>query len=337
MEKNLFLNLKAKYKTLDTNKLKYNTKHVLKSPIGIIAIILIFSLFAFQVSTQGILAIVIFGAIPFIAIFLNKIFLNPQFGLASIFFLGFTAIGILRYMPVPIPLGLSIDGILILIYVSLFFKSIKEKVDWSKASNVLTLLAFIWFLYSLFELVNPEARSKIAWFYAMRGVSLYMLLLIPLVFILFDTIKSFQFFIAVWGILSLLGSLKGGMQLFFGPDYAEQNWLNAGAYVTHILFGKLRIFSFYSDAGQFGAAQGHTGLVFMILFFSCRIKKLKIFYLVVSLLGFWGMLISGTRGAIAAPGAGFLVYFLIKKNFKLPNRKFLVFLSGKKRDRKSVV
>jgi hypothetical protein len=47
----------------------------------------------------------------------------------------------------------------------------------------------------------------------------------------------------------------------FGVDTAEQEWLNEGSYKTHILFGKLRVFSFIAFA-QFGAATRSTGVVF---------------------------------------------------------------------------
>jgi len=301
----------------------YIDKDFLNSYWGIAFVFFMTFIAAMAISKAGVIAAIGFIGLPFIAIFLNKIFLKPEVGITTIIALGFLAIGILRYLPGQVPLGLSIDGFLFLTYIALFFKSTTGKVPWYKAKSTLTLLAAIWFMYSLFELINPEARSKVAWFYAMRGVSMYQLLLIPLVFILYDNVKSLQYFFFIWGFFSILGSLKGGMQLVMGPDFAEQAWLDAGNAGTHILFGKLRVFSFYSDAGQFGAAQGHAGLVFGILYLSCKEKKRKIFYLIVSLLGLWGMLISGTRGAIAVPGAGFFIYFILKKNFKLTTAGFV--------------
>ena len=295
----------------------YKTSSFLNSYFGVGVVITITFIAALAISKTGIVAAIAFIGMPIAVIFINKIFLKPEVGITTILALGFLAIGILRYLPGQVPLGLSIDGFLFLIYIALFFKSTTVYVPWHKARSVLTLLAAIWFMYSLFELINPEAKSKVAWFYAMRGVSMYQLLLIPLVFILYDNLKSLNYFFLVWGVLSILGSLKGVMQLVYGPDFAEQAWLDAGNAGTHILFGKLRVFSFYSDAGQFGAAQGHAGLVFGILYLACKEKKRKIFYLVASLLGLWGMLMSGTRGAIAVPGAGVFVYLILKKNFKL--------------------
>ena len=151
----------------------------------------------------------------------------------------------------------------------------------------------------------------------MRGLALYQWLVIPLLFILFNTSKDLNTFFIIWGILSLLGTLKGFLQFQFGVDTFEQTWLNEGGAETHILFGKLRIFSFYSDAGQFGASQGHAGVVFGILaLFKKGNLKLKTFFAFVAIAGFFGMLISGTRGAIAVPAIGGILFLILKKNAK---------------------
>ena len=44
---------------------------------------------------------------------------------------------------------------------------------------------------------------------------------------------------------------------------------------------------------------------------------MKIFFGVTAALTFWGMMISGTRGAIFVPIAGFFIYFVSTKNIKI--------------------
>ena len=172
--------------------------------------------------------------------------------------------------------------------------------------------------YVFLQLGNPEVISREAWFYAMRGVGLYQFLAIPLLFMLFSKQKDLNKFFIIWGILSLLGTLKGLQQFYFGVDPFEQRWLDQGGAETHILFGKLRIFSFYSDAGQFGASQAHAGVVFGILaLFKKANIKLRLFFTCVALAGFMGMLISGTRGAIAVPAMGGFIFLILCKNFKV--------------------
>lgn len=244
------------------------------------------------------------------------IFNNPKLGILLLIVLGFFVTGLARY--VPLAWGLTIDGLLILIYIALFFKGFAHKIPWDKAKSPLTLVVSIWMGYILLEIGNPEAQSKEAWFYAMRGVALYQWLSIPLLFVLFNKEKDLNTFFIIWGILSVLGTLKGFQQFAFGVDPFEKRWLDQGGAETHILFGKLRVFSFYSDAGQFGASQGHAGVVFGILaLFKKDNFKLKTFFIFVALAGFFGMLISGTRGAIAVPALGGIMLLILKKNLKV--------------------
>ncbi|MDE3253847.1 MAG: O-antigen ligase family protein, partial [Bacteroidota bacterium] len=85
-------------------------------------------------------------------------------------------------------------------------------------------------------------------------------------------------------------------------------------YKTHVLFGKLRAFSFLSDAGQFGANQAYSGVMAAIVAGSFRNKMIRVFFIVVAIFAFYGMIISGTRGALSIPFTGFGLYFVIKKN-----------------------
>ncbi len=270
-------------------------------------------------ASKGLITGMMMVILPGVIIFVNRVFLNPRFGLWSVFVVEFFVLGLGRYIQ-GVPMGLAVDGLLFLTYLGIIFKHFYEKVDWAPAKNLLTYLAMIWFGYALLELVNPEANSRVAWFYAMRGVSLYMILTVPLVFMLWRKPQDVERFLVLWAIFSIIGTLKGMGQKFFGVDPWEQAWLDAGGAVTHILFGKLRIFSFYTDAGQFGAAQGQAGVVFLILYLTYTDKKDRMkrrLFLISGLMGLYGMLISGTRGAIAVPIAGFFLYLILTKNIKI--------------------
>jgi len=167
------------------------------------------------------------------------------------------------------------------------------------------------------ELFNPLALSKTAWFYAMRGVSLYPLLVVPLAFLIFSRLRHLYAFLMIWAIFSLLGTLKGLQQEYIGLDSAEQYWLDTVGAVTHIINGKLRIFSFFSDAGQFGAAQGAAGVVFLCIAPAIRGSFNKIFFSFVGLMSLWGMMISGTRGAMIVPMLGGITFLILSKRFKI--------------------
>jgi hypothetical protein len=257
----------------------------------------------------GILFAFIFGAV-----FLYLLFTNPILGFFTAIGINFIILGIGRYVQ-GLPLGFAIDGIMILTFLAIIFSRFRERVDWSPANKDITILAAIWLGYCIFQLANPEARMIEPWI-AGRGIGFYFFFFVILTFMLIDNNKKLDAFLYFWGAFSILATLKGTIQMLFGVDYAEQAWLDNGGAETHILFGKLRVFSFFSDAGQFGGNQGYAGVVFIIY---SMVKKgfTKIFFLTVGILGLYGMMISGTRGSIAVPFAGFMMFFVLKKNIKV--------------------
>ncbi len=269
---------------------------------------------ALLLAKMGIAGAGLFLAIFFGSIYFYLVFKNPVLGFYSTIGLNFIILGIGRYVQ-GLPLGFGIDGLMILTFLALIFKKFRERVDWSPANRDVTILAGIWLAYFILQLGNPEARMIEPWI-AGRGIGFYFFFFIVLTFMLINTNKRLDTFLYVWGVFSILGTLKGIGQMVFGVDFAEQAWLDRGGDVTHILFGKLRVFSFFSDAGQFGGNQGYAGVVFII--YAMAKKGLpKLFFLTVGILGLYGMLISGTRGSIAVPFAGFMLFFVLKKNIKV--------------------
>jgi hypothetical protein len=271
--------------------------------------------FAWIAAKMELMGVSVIIALFVALVYLYLLFTRPIIGFYTAIALCFVLIGIGRYAK-GLQVGLGLDAILILTYLALFFNRFNTRIDWSPANKDITVLAAIWFGYSLFQLVNPEARSIAAWFSG-RGVALYMFLLVPLTLLFINSNKKLDFFLYVWGVFSILASLKGIMQLKIGLDSAEQGWLNEGNYKTHILFGKLRVFSFLSDAGQFGGNQAYTAVVATIYSMSQKEKLKKYFFVTVAALAFYGMIISGTRGAISVPLAGFMTFFVLRKNIKV--------------------
>jgi len=288
----------------------------LNDPFMIVGLVILVVIVSYILATGNIFIATLIGVTPFVLVYLNRLFNKPSLGLYTVIILGFFAIGIARYIP-GIPLGLSIDIFLVLTFAAVFFKNFYSKIDKSAFVNDLTFLMLIWFLYSMAQILNPESLSKTAWFYAMRAIALYSLLTIPLSFLLFNRVKHLNMFLYIWGTISILGSLKGFQQLYIGPDFAEQRWLDTVGAITHLLFGELRVFSFYSDAGQFGAAQGAAGIVGLILFFNLKNFRERVFFLIMGVTGIYGMFISGTRGAIIVPMIGSLLYLIHRKNIRV--------------------
>lgn len=290
---------------------KVKVKDVLK----VIVLVLLALVLGVTFSKGGIVSMLGLAAIPFGLGFVGLIIARPRFGLWAMFVFSFFANGITRYIDGPF--GLGVDIILLLTALGVLFRT-KEDLESPGIKSPLLMAALIWFAYTIFEIVNPESPSVEAWFYAVRGVSLYFVATIPLAFILIYREDDLNKFIDIWFSISLFATFWGIKQMLFGVDDSEQQWLDSGAKTTHVLFGKLRIFSFYSDAGQFGAAQAHTGVVAGILAMGpCKKKRRKYFYLFTCLLSLYGMVISGTRGALFVAITGFAIFLFISNNKKI--------------------
>lgn len=284
----------------------------LTKPAAITLILCIAVVSALVISKMEIIGGLTLIVLPFILIYVYNLFLYPIIGLYTAVGFGFLLLGLARYVS-GIQMGIVLDGLLIITFIALFFNRFKERIDFSPAKKDITLLALIWSCYFVFEFINPEVVSRSVWF-AGRGVALYMLMIVPLTLLFINTNKKLDIFFLLWGIFSLLATSKGIMQNTFGVDYAERQWLNEGNASTHILFGKLRVFSFMSDAGQFGANQGYSAVVAVIIAFVQKKRWMKIFFIVVAVMGFYGLVISGTRGAISVPFAGLAAFFVLRKN-----------------------
>lgn len=295
-------------------------------PGYVVSILFIVAAAALLISRMGVAASFALILLPFIAAYLNFLFRYPIIGYYSAVALGFVLLGLGRYID-DLPIGLAMDGLLIMTYIALIFNKFYEHVDWKPAIKDVTFLAVIWFGYSLVQVLNPESRSISAWMSGMRGMSLYMVLMIPLALIFINTNRKLNFFLYLWGIFSIIVSLKGILQNTIGVDPWEKAWLDAGAAETHVLFGKLRIFSILSDAGQFGANQAYSAVVATILAMTFKDNRSKIFFISIAVLGFYGMLLSGTRGAISIPLAGFALYFFLKKNIVIMMTGVLLLLA----------
>ncbi|HCY41843.1 MAG TPA: O-antigen ligase domain-containing protein [Prolixibacteraceae bacterium] len=285
---------------------------IFRSPKVLAGITIVYLLMALVLSKVGLVSGFALAGLPFLMLFVVLLFRFPIIGLYTAVFMAFVLLGIGRYVK-GVPVGLALDALLIATYIALIFNRFYSKVDWSPAKKDITVLAIIWFGYSLFQIVNPEANSFSAWFSG-RGIGLYMLLVVPLTLLFINSNQKLNIFLYLWGGMAILVTLKGIMQLQLGVDAWEKAWLDEGNYKTHILFGQLRAFSFLSDAGQFGANQAYSGVMATIMIMAMKNWKSKLFFAVVAVLSFYGMVISGTRGAISIPLIGFSAFFVLRKN-----------------------
>ncbi|MBX9852482.1 MAG: O-antigen ligase family protein, partial [Cytophagaceae bacterium] len=252
-------------------------------------------------------------ALPFFCMVIYMMFAQPRAGMFAAFVVAYVVNGLGRYIVAPF--GLTLDFVLLATFLATIF-SLKGK-EWARAKSPVVWLTLVWFGFTMLEIFNPEARSFEAWFYAVRGISFYMVFLVPLVLLIFHREKDLDNMFTVWFAGGIIAALYGMNQLYIGLNAAEQAWLATGASETHILFGRLRVFSFFSDAGQFGAFMGFTAIVATILTIRQNNLGRRIFFGLTAAICFYGMMISGTRGALFVPLSGCFAYLFLSKNFKI--------------------
>lgn len=241
--------------------------------------------------------------------------MRPVIGMWTYIHCSFFINGLGRLLETEAPFGLAIDGLLLLTLLGMWLST--DRADDRPSSSVNTAvfyLVLVWFLYTLLELLNPETRSREAWFYAVRGVSLYWIQVVVIVLKLINDRSQIDRFVRVWLGWSIVAALWGFKQQYIGLVHGEIMWLESGAKKTHVLFGHLRSFSFYSDAGQFGAAMAHVSLFAILKALEEPKLTRKLIYAGLGVFYFWGFAIAGSRGPLFVLAMGIIIYLFLKKN-----------------------
>ncbi|MCX2574874.1 O-antigen ligase family protein [Pedobacter sandarakinus] len=211
-----------------------------------------------------------------------------------------------------LPVGLFIDSLFLILLVAALFTS--TKADWRSLNVDIFYLLLIWLVVSLLEGFNPGSSTE-GWINEIRSTAIYPFFAVMLGLLVFKQNRDLDLFIIIVVGLSTLASINGFKQLYIGLTPGEQAFLRDNAN-THLLWGRLRVFSFYSDAGQFGASQAHIGLMALIMALAPIKKWKRILLGLCGAINIYGMLISGTRGALFAIVIGGLVAIILSKNFK---------------------
>lgn len=277
-------------------------------PIGVIAAILV----GWLTSVVGFGVPVFLIALSLIIPFLFLVFNQPKAGIVAFIIYGFLLFAMIRGVG-NLPFSYAFEPLLIITWLGAMFHNTKH-YNWSYGWNDLTILGIFWFILTVAELFNPIGGSLPSWISDAR-YPLMWLLLIPLCQVILNTQKDLNLFFKLIIGMSVLAALYGIKQLKIGLTPAEEAFLITSP--THVIFGKLRVFSFYSDAGQFGASMGHLCVITFILALGPFKKWKKIVLCALAVLFLYCMFISGTRGSLLTLFVGLGVLMVINKNLKI--------------------
>ena len=283
-------------------------------------LLLLFLLAIYEFVTAGFSAFVIICCIPIFVLAVMATFYNRMFIFWVLVFINY----LIQWKSMPLPNGVPVslyNEMLESILLSMIL--IDPQRDNSKRiGNVMFLTLIIWGSFCTLEIFNDTCNLGIniaAWFNGARMMS-FQLIYAFLVFTLYiSNTKILIRYFYVWGALALFASFWVWKQKNIGFTNTENAWLQTRGRTTHIIQGGtlIRYFSIYSDAANFGIGIASTAVAFIIFGITSKIRKHRIYFLIVGFACAWAMFPSGTRTAIACLMAGFMAYIFLSKSFKI--------------------
>jgi len=265
------------------------------------------------------LTIVAFFSVIILAGFVSYSLINPKFAFTVALVYSFFISLIERYAKVyaniTAPFGLGVDLLFLFALIAVILKGFR-KTDYKNLKNLLTALTMIYGFYIFMQALNPSSPTILGWVYTVRQYFLYFLIILVVGFVTYKTTKDFKTFLLVFLLISMFGSIWGIWQLHVGLSKVDAIFIQPKI-DRHILFGKLRVFSIYDNAGQAGASQGHAAIVATIMAIYEKSKKWKWFFIITALFTYYGLAISGTRGALAVPIVGMGLYLAFCRKIKI--------------------
>lgn len=275
----------------------------LNTPFGYITGALLAVGIAFLVATFGMKAgagvLIVMIGLPFLLACLG----NLKLGVAFIIIISFFLLGIKKYLPVELPLGILVDLLIFLMLFGLFIRKVRTREKMNTLSNIVSLGVIVWIGYSLICVFNPIAASRLAWFYTVRGMAGLTCVYFIALYV-FSDVKYIMWITKLLVFLSLLAALYAFKQEYIGLSDAELRWLHADEARYKLIFqwGRIRKFSFLSDPTTFGILMAYMGVFTFILSVGPFKMGQKIILLISSILMFIAMVFSGTRtGFVLVP------------------------------------
>lgn len=223
-------------------------------------------------------------------------------------------------MDLPIPISLP-NELLEIILLVLAIIDVKES-HFERTANIMLYTLMIWCGFCTLQVLNDTCGIGVdvgAWYTTARSIA-YQIMYAFLVFSIYiSNPKILNKYLIIWGSLSLFAVFWVWKQKYIGFTPKESSWIHGTGSTTHILQGGtlIRYMSFYNDAANFGIGIASTAVAFIIFGITSKIRKHRIFFLIVGISCAWAMFPSGTRTAIACFMAGLIVYIFLSKSIKI--------------------
>ena len=215
------------------------------------------------------------------------------------------------------------DEMLELTLLGIAILDIGQESRFGRSLNLMLMAILIWCGFCTLELLNDTCDMGLdvaAWFTSARLYALHLVWIILVFSIYISSPKILSYYLRFWAILSLYSVYWTWKQKTIGFTPTEHAWVFYGpGQATHILNGGslIRYFSTFNDAATYGCHAASAAAAFIIIGITSKITWERLFFLITGILVIWGMFQSGTRTAIFSLAAGFMVYVVLSKSFKI--------------------
>lgn len=291
--------------------------------LGFSIFLIISSILAFAIvkagASFGVVAITAIIGLPIVFFLVVK----PEFGIMVYLTLAYTIMWFLRYGVGGFPLGTLMDGMLAFFVLGMFIQ-MKSQKNFYLLKGKVSFAILVWVLYTLMQVANPSAESRLAWLYTVRSVGL-----ITLMYYIFTynirTKEFIKLIIKWWLVWSFFNACYAFKQEYFGFAEFETKWLNSSPDLAYLLFqsGHWRKFSMFSDPVTFAYNMATASMLCLALITGPLQTYRKVILGFLAAFFLYVMLFSGTRGSYPLIPAGFLLLAILKFN-----KRILVFTTA---------
>ena len=286
----------------------------------VLLLFLLFLLALYEFATSGFSAFAIVCIIPFIVLFLYCVFRWRMLAFWLLITINYFCLT-MKDINLPIPASLPNELLEILLLAVAIIDS-RQMPHFERAGNIMLFALLIWSGLCFLEIFNDTCNlgfNVSAWYTGFRLFAQQLIFILLVFSIYVSTPQNLIAYLKVWALFSLFSAFWAWKQQYIGFTEAEKIWIETRGRNTHILNAGtlIRYFSTFDNAASYGCHAAAAAAAFIVFGITNKLKKAKIFFLLISIAVIWGMFQSGTRTAIFCLAAGLIVYIFLSKSIKI--------------------
>lgn len=285
----------------------------------VLLLFLLFLLAIYQFVNAGFNSFAIVCLLPLIALVVIATFKYPLLPFWALIFINYFIMW--RGKPsLSIPVSLP-NELLEIILIAIALIDVKY-ARFERCANMMLYALLIWCGFCILEVLNDTCGIGIdigSWYTTARSMAFQIMYAFIVFSLYISNPKVLNKYLIVWGLLAFYAVFWVWKQKTFGFTATENAWLQGSGRATHILQAGtlIRYFSIFNDAANFGIGIASTAVAFIIFGITSKLRKYKIFFLIIGFACVWAMFQSGTRTATACLIAGLLTYVFLSKSIKI--------------------